>query len=211
MICSDARVRLPTTLLAALLLGTAVTVGAPAEAASRSLSAAPDCPAIDVEQSTKSALAVFTGTVEDVERLPRTDGQPGALYDQTVTVTRVYQGRISAETAQVQTDRNQLQCSLGELETGADYMFFVTGDGEPWLAAGTSGTRKANSSVVAAVEELLGSGQPPVEPAPEEAVFTSLDVAEPQSLSRSAAPGAALVIVGLLGLALVRGLSRRSR
>ena len=216
MICSDASVprRLLTTLLTTLLLATVVTAGlsAGASAAPGVASAqAPECPSIDVEAHTKAALAVFTGTVTKVVRQTRTDGQTGALYLHTVTVSRVYQGDVRTETVQVQTDRNRLQCSLGELATGEDYMFFVSGTGAPWLASGISGTRPANSSVVASVEELLGQGKPPVEPAPEEAVFTPVDVAEPQTLSRSAAPGAALVLIGLLGLLLVRGLARRSR
>ena len=111
----------------------------------------------------------------------------------------------------MQTDRNRAACSLGALAPDTEYMFFVTGTGEPWLATGTSGTRTTNAAVVAKVVELLGEGVPPIEPPPETAVFTPVDTSEPQSLSRSAAPGAALVLVGLLGLVVVRGVSRRSR
>ena len=42
-------------------------------------------------------------------------------------------------------------------------------------------------------------------------MFTPVDTGEPQPLSRAAAPGAALVLVGLLGLVVVRGVRRRSR
>jgi hypothetical protein len=186
-------------------------VGASATAAAPAASAvtAPECPPLTVEESTKNARAVFSGIVTAVEKQDRTDGLPGAVYEQTVTVDLVYQGNIDTETVQVQTDRNHLQCSLGELVTGAEYMFFVTGT--PWFASGDSGTRLSDATVVEQVEAVLGAGQPPVQPAPEKAVFTAVETSEPDSLSRIAAPGAALVLIGLLGLLLVRGLARRSR
>ena len=91
-------------------------------------------------------------------------------------------------------------------------MFFVTGTGEPWLASGTSGTRISNDdrrrarwSGCSARASRRSSRRP------RQAVFTPVDTSEPQSLSRAAAPGAALVLVGLLGLLVVRGVSRRSR
>ena len=211
MICCDAPVlrRLLTIALGVIVVALPVLVtGGPATALAQR-GTAPECPPMTVEASTKNARAVFSGIVTAVERQDRTDGLPGAVYEQTVTVDLVYQGNIDTETVQVQTDRNHLQCSLGELVTGAEYMFFVTGT--PWFASGLSGTRISDATVVAQVEAVLGPGQPPVQPAPEKAVFTPVDTSEPDSLSRAAAPGAALVLIGLLGLLLVRGLGRRSR
>jgi hypothetical protein len=181
--------------------------GVPADAASGS--AVPDCPPLTVEDSTKNARAVFSGTVTAVDRQDRTDGQDGAIYLQTVTVNMVYQGKVETATVQVETDRNRAECSLGQLATGTEYMFFVTGAGAPWVASGVSGTRISDPTVVAEVEGVLGPGQPAVQPAPETAEFTPVDASKPQTLSRAAAPGAALVLVGLLGLLLVRGLTRR--
>ena len=43
-------------------------------------------------------MAVFSGVVTDVQRGARTDGQPGAIYTQTVTVDLVYQGNVDTET-----------------------------------------------------------------------------------------------------------------
>jgi hypothetical protein len=203
--------RLITTLLGALLLGLVVLGAADPAQAAKPPRKAPACPPVTVRDSSKAAMAVFSGVVTDVERAPRTDGLQGAIYNQTVTVDLVYQGKITTETVSVQTDRNRVACSLGALTKDAEYMFFVTGTGEPWLASGTSGTRITNETVDAQVVRLLGEGVPPIEPTPETAVFTPVDTSEPESLSRSAAPGAALVLVGLLGLVVVRGVSRRVR
>jgi hypothetical protein len=61
------------------------------------------------------------------------------------------------------------------------------------------------------VERVLGDGHTPTtpEPAPEKAVFTLVDDAEPPALSRIAAPGVALVLAGLLGFFVVRRLGAR--
>jgi len=198
-------------LIAGVVVALAVlAVGAPAHAAAKP-KRVPQCPAVTVQDSTKSAMAVFSGTVTEVERQPRTDGLAGALYLQTVTVNLVYQGQITTETVQVMTDRNRGACSLGALAVDTEYMFFVSGSGAPWVASGTSGTRPNSDTVIGQVEDVLGEGEPPIDPATEQAVFTPVDTSEPESLSRAAAPGAALILVGLLGLLVVRGVSRRSR
>lgn len=217
MICCDGGVlrRLLTTLVS-LGVGVAVAAlgvlgaGAPAHAV-KPQKKAPTCSPITVRDSTTNAMAVFSGVVTDVQRSPRTDGLAGAIYTQTVTVDLVYQGKVSTETVQVQTDRNRADCSLGALVRDTEYMFFVTGTGQPWVASGTSGTRISSDTVVSQVVRLLGEGDPPIKPTPEPAVFTPVDSSEPETLSRAAAPGAALVLVGLLGLAVVRFVRTRTR
>jgi hypothetical protein len=214
VICCDAPVlrRLLTTALGGLLAGFLVlSIGSPAQAAAKP-HRAPQCRPT-VEDSAKAATAVFSGTVSaQPQRQPRPDGRKGAIYLQTVTVTLVYRGDVSTQSVQVQTDRDRAAtCNLGALDAGRDYMFFVSGLSQPWVATGTSGTRVLNDKVVGEVTDLLGEGRPPIEPPPEHAAFTPVDTDAPQSLSRAAAPGAALVLVGVLGLMVVRGISRRSR
>lgn len=168
------------------------------------------CPFISVADSTKAAMAVFTGTVTGATREEKPAGEPGAYYLQDVAVTRVYRGEVDSEAVQVRTERVPKACSLGELEVGTDYVFFVVSSGDPWIAESAGGTVVSDAEVVAKVERLLGEGEDPVPPAPESAEFTPVETGEPATLTRAAAPGLALVLIGLLGLVVVRGVGRRA-
>lgn len=195
-----------TALLAtALPLGLPALAGAPAGAAPGVVA----CREQSVPVYTRSASAVFTGMVTTSNGEPRTDGQAGQVFTQAVTVERVYAGSVTSDQVTVQTDKIPKQCTLGRLVTGATYVFFATGDGEPWIAAGGGGTAVSSPELVAQVEGLLGPGRLPVAPAKESATFSPVTVSEPTRLSRLAAPGAALVIAGLLGLLVVGRLGRR--
>jgi hypothetical protein len=195
-------------LAAALLTASTVTIGAVAAPAGADEPAV-KCPFISVADSSKAAMAVFTGQVTAVTEQEKPAGEPGAYFLQDVTVTRVYQGEIDSENVQVRSEKVPKACSLGELVVGTDYMFFVVSSGDPWIAQSGGGTVPVDADVVAKVERVLGEGRDPVPPAPESAEFTPVQNGEPITLSRAAAPGLALILVGLLGLIVVRGLTRR--
>ena len=133
----------------------------------------------------------------------------GSYFLHDVTVTQVYKGEIDTETVQVRSEKVRKECSLGELDPGVEYMFFVVSAGDPWIAASGGGTTVADAELVDKVVRLLGDGRDPVPPPPETAEFTPVDTDDPTTLSRAAAPGLALVLIGLLGLIVVRGLGRR--
>lgn len=193
-------------LCAALVALVSLTLGAaPATADEPTV----PCPFISVADSTKAAMAVFTGTVTASTREEKPAGEAGAYFLQDVTVSRVYQGEIDSESVQVRTEKVPKACSLGQLEVGTDYVFFVVSSGDPWIAESTGGTVVSDPEVVAKVERIHGEGRDPVPPPPESAEFTKVETGEPTTLARAAAPGLALVLIGLLGLVVVRGVGRR--
>jgi hypothetical protein len=159
------------------------------------------CPRVDNSPASlaKNADAVFTGTVSD-----RTRQGPGVHY--TVDVQQVYKGDLG-EQANLSTPRAARACGEPSLEEGKRYVFFAAGDGQE-LRLAQNGAARATDDRVARVEHLLGAGTSPTPPEPVEATFTMVADA-PTSLARLAAPGLALVIVGLLGLLLVASLGRR--
>lgn len=194
------------TLAVTALLGSALTLGGGSATADVPTD---KCPFISVADSSKAAMAVFSGEVTAVTKEDKPAGDRGSYFLQDVTVDLVYQGEVESESVQVRSEKTPKECSLGELEVGTTYMFFVASSGDPWIAQSTGGTRVADAEVVAKVTELLGEGSSPIPPAPESAEFTPVNNEPPTTLSRAAAPGLAMVLIGLLGLVVVRGLGRR--
>jgi hypothetical protein len=157
----------------------------------------------DTQGDAKEASAVFTGTVTDVS-VARPQGRKPAAATYDVQVETVFKGSISTETVQVTSSRTSRACERLVLDPDRTYVFFVENDRSSLTADTCGGTRAARGRLVAGVRQLLGEGRPPVPAQPEQAVFTRVADAEPPTLTRTAAPGIALVLVGLLGLVVVR-------
>lgn len=153
-----------------------------------------------VQDAVQDADAVFTGMVVAASEAKR------PTYD--VAVDRVYKGGIDTETVQVEDAAGDTSCALGQQSLGESYAFFVTADGDTFVAEACSGATRSTDRVVERIEQVLGEGRDPVPPATPEATITP--VADPApSLQRVVAPGVALVLVGLLGLVLVAAIGRR--
>ncbi|UUZ60983.1 hypothetical protein [Nocardioides sp. B-3] len=159
------------------------------------------CRAADIEKQTKGADVVFLATVDSVTEV-------GRKFEYSVTATRAYKGTVDRETT-VSSNRATAACGLGELKVGSDYAFLVSGDTPPYAASSCGGSGPANAGRMEQVEAALGAGEAIEPPAPPAPTMTKVEGADPTAVSRLAAPGGALVLVGFLGLLVVGRLARR--
>lgn len=213
MIWCDVRV-LPAVrrLLAALaLVGPAVVLGqlpAPAHAAPDRV--LPAAVATSVAKDVKAVSDVFEGTVTSVKR---SGSGRRATASYGVDVQRVYKGGVRTDHVRVTSARAGAGCSVVDLRPHRRYVFMAEARGADLMVDSCGGTAAADPALVAQVEKVLGDGRTPTtssSPAPPKAEFTRVGDSRPRSLTRLAAPGGALVLVGLLGLVVVRRLGRRA-
>lgn len=181
--------RLAVWLLAVpLALGFVVLDSEPAHACS--------CAKRSFAKQLKSADTVFLGRVRETAEVDE-----GLEF--LVLAQRLYKGDLDQPLVQVTTPGSSAACGVGEIPSGERYLFLTT-DGTTTIC---HGTRRANEQVTNRVQRRLGLGTV-IQPPRPEAAFDRVEDSPPPDLQRLLAPGGAAVLVGLLGLLVVRRLAR---
>lgn len=159
------------------------------------------CAAQDLAQQVEDADVVFTGVVNGSTEV-------GQDFEYAITANRAYKGTVDYTTSVI-TPQDTAACGLGELEVDTEYLFLVTGDAPPYAATSCGGSGPANTDRLDKIEKALGAGTAVDAPPPPPPTMTKVEESAPASVSRLAAPGGALVIVGFLGLLVVGRLARK--
>jgi hypothetical protein len=180
-------------------------VGVPLAAAPASAAPAPACPRTTLDQDIARADVVFRGVVKKV-RAAHSDGRH-RTRSYTVVSDRVYKSSLVTRVVVV-TARVDGTCALPTLTAGGRYIFFALERGSRLMA--TTATAKATPKLTRQVVAKLGSGAQPEPNPPATATFTKVAHADPPPMSRLLAPGAALLLVSLLGLLVAGRLGRRT-
>ncbi|HEY3529854.1 MAG TPA: hypothetical protein VGK78_11960 [Nocardioides sp.] len=184
----------------AALVGSALLVGGSAQAR-----AAAPCPRLSLTKQIRQADVVFRGVVDKV-RPVRGKGDH-RLRNYKVKADRVYRSSLVAD-AVVVTAQVGAKCPPPTLAKGKRYIFFVTEQGSRLVS--TSATARASKKLTDQVVAKLGNGVQPHPAPPASATFSKVADASPPSLSRLLSPGAALLIVSILGLLVAGRLGRRT-
>ncbi len=167
--------------------------------------AAPACPKTTLDRDIARADVVFRGIVKKVP--PAHTVGKHRLRSYPVISDRVYKSSLVTR-AVVVTARVDGDCTLPTLTQGGRYIFFALERGSRLMA--TTATAKATPKLTHQVVTRLGSGAQPEPNPPATATFTKVAHANPPRLSRLLAPGAALLLLSLLGLLVVGRLGRRT-
>lgn len=159
-------------------------------------------PTTSAPATTASPTATPSGTASP-SATPTGVGSAPTAETLQVVATRVFKGDLEGPRTRV-TSFGGGSCAW--YDPAVDQrLLFVVRDGQASLC---SGSRPASGTVMATVHQQLGSGEKMPSPPPAEAVRTKVEETPPREFTRLAAPGAAMVLLGLLGLAVVRGVSR---
>ena len=161
------------------------------------------CVKNDTPAHVKNATTVLLGKVTSSAR-------DGKTLTYGVQVERVYKG-TAATSVTLQSPSTKSSCALDNLVADRRYVVFGTQQGDVVEVNSCGGTAPPTDRLLTSVTGVLGTGTSP-EPSPDapptQATFTRVDDSNPTKFPRLAAPGAALVIIGLLGLLFLRRVGR---
>lgn len=185
----------------AVLVGGALVTASPATAGP----APAACRRIGLDKQIKRADVVFRGVVDKVRPAKGKGADRTRTYN--VTADRVYQSSLVTDSVIVTAELGA-KCPPPKLARGKRYIFFVTEQGSRLVA--TRSTARATKKLTDQVVAKLGNGVQPHPAPPASATFSKVADASPPSLSRLLSPGAALLIVSILGLLVAGRLGRRT-
>jgi hypothetical protein len=193
------------------ILGAAVTtaalLGVLASAPSSAVGApAARCAPTGIGHDIAKADVVFRGVVTKSRSVHGTGAQRTRSY--RVAADRVYKASLVTRSVLVTARAGTSACTLPKLTKGTRYLFFVNEKGPRLMA--TTATAKATGKLTHQIVKRLGDGTQPERRPPAAAELTKVADANPPSLSRLLAPGAAVLILSLLGLLVVSRLGRRT-
>jgi hypothetical protein len=191
--------------VAAVLVGLLAGVLAANLVPASPASAAPRrCAQTTLKQDIKKADVVFRGVVTKVKAVRGKGDQRRRNY--RVQANRVYKASLVTDHVTV-TAAVGARCDVPVLGRDKRYLFFVTEEGSQLMA--TRATSRATHALTRKVVARLGDGAVPRPKPPASAELTKVADASPPALSRMLAPGAALLIVSLLGLLVLGRVGRR--
>lgn len=222
--------------LACWCVPTPAAPAAPAALADPAAASAVDCPALDlanadaVRDHADAVSDVFAGTVRDVVPVKTTRGggknnqgddapsqKPDARvtsFDHAVVVEKDFRGALRpGDRIKVVTEPTADE-GVGRLEQDQMYLFFADAEQgmRAYLVAPCKGTQLLQGGLGARLRNFLDAtlSEEPEEPAP------SYSLAEPEdgarstpALGRLAAPGAAVALIGVLGLFVIARINAR--
>ncbi|MGA8247079.1 MAG: hypothetical protein WB797_09245 [Nocardioides sp.] len=163
------------------------------------------CPRTSLGHDIAKAKVVFRGVVTKSRPARGSGAQRTRSYK--VSADRVYKSSLVTRSVLVTAHAGPGACTLPELTKGRRYFFFVNEKGTRLMA--TTATARATKHLTHQIEKRLGTGTRPETTPPASAQLTRVAHASPPSLSRLLAPGAAVLILSLLGLLVVNRLGRR--
>ncbi|MEQ6903851.1 hypothetical protein, partial [Nocardioides sp. YIM 152588] len=203
-------------LVGALLLGApAAVLAAPGTASAVRVDGCGDLDLTDQEAVTARAEGVdnvFAGEIVEREVVRASGEKLGWRY--TIEVGAGFTGLVSSDSRVRLTVPNEDGRLLSaRLPKGASYLFFATEDGSQLVADPCLGVVRLKGGLTTALTDRLDeylSPPAPVVPTPTLTRDADTDEESP-ALGRLVAPGAALALVGVLGLVLVSRLGRERR